>query len=234
MLISIVIPCYYSEKTIHKVVDMVTEEFKKNDGYECEFVLVNDGSLDEAHSLDCLNHIGRNILEAIVGVVHAAAGKHLLTHHSRACARAADQSAVIIELHKTLVEQRAPEGVGDAMLLAAAEEDASYTLHNLVHIRGIVAFRTGGGDASRLARSRLFDGLCKGFCDFHRSFAGGSDYKENGFRGVGILEIGFSDTVGAASSADDYQMALGSSRVSESGKKKDADCDCNQTEGLHI
>ena len=46
MLISIVIPCYYSEKTIHKVVDMVTEEFNKNDGYECEFVLVNDGSTD--------------------------------------------------------------------------------------------------------------------------------------------------------------------------------------------
>lgn len=46
MLISIVIPCYYSEKTIHKVVDMVTDEFNKNDGYECEFVLVNDGSTD--------------------------------------------------------------------------------------------------------------------------------------------------------------------------------------------
>ena len=46
MLISIVIPCYYSEKTISKVVEMVMEEFKKNDGYECEFVLVNDGSKD--------------------------------------------------------------------------------------------------------------------------------------------------------------------------------------------
>ena len=46
MLISIVIPCYYSEKTIHKVVDMVTDEFNKNDGYECEFVLVKDGSTD--------------------------------------------------------------------------------------------------------------------------------------------------------------------------------------------
>lgn len=46
MLISIVIPCYYSEKTIAKVVGMVTEEFEKNDGYECEFVLVNDGSTD--------------------------------------------------------------------------------------------------------------------------------------------------------------------------------------------
>lgn len=46
MLVSIVVPCYYSEKTIHKVVDMVTEEFNNNDGYECEFVLVNDGSTD--------------------------------------------------------------------------------------------------------------------------------------------------------------------------------------------
>ena len=46
MLISIIIPCYYSEKTIGKVVDMVTEEFNNNEGYECEFVLVNDGSTD--------------------------------------------------------------------------------------------------------------------------------------------------------------------------------------------
>lgn len=46
MLISIVIPCYYSEKTIRKVVELVMAEFDKNDGYECEFVLVNDGSKD--------------------------------------------------------------------------------------------------------------------------------------------------------------------------------------------
>ncbi len=46
MLVSIIIPCYYSEKTIGKVVDMVTEEFNNNEGYECEFVLVNDGSTD--------------------------------------------------------------------------------------------------------------------------------------------------------------------------------------------
>ena len=42
--ISIVIPCYNSEATIRKVVEMVMEEFKKMDGYDCEFVLVNDGS----------------------------------------------------------------------------------------------------------------------------------------------------------------------------------------------
>ena len=46
MLVSIVIPCYYSEKTIRRVVELVMAEFDKNDGYECEFVLVNDGSKD--------------------------------------------------------------------------------------------------------------------------------------------------------------------------------------------
>lgn len=46
MLVSVVIPCYYSEASIRKVVEMVMAEFDKNEGYECEFVLVNDGSTD--------------------------------------------------------------------------------------------------------------------------------------------------------------------------------------------
>ncbi len=46
MLISIVIPCYYSEKTLPQEVDLIMEEFAKNPGYECEIVLVNDGSTD--------------------------------------------------------------------------------------------------------------------------------------------------------------------------------------------
>ena len=46
MLISIVIPCYYSEKTIAKEVELIVDEFNKNEGYECEFILVNDGSTD--------------------------------------------------------------------------------------------------------------------------------------------------------------------------------------------
>ena len=46
MLISVIIPCYYSEKTIRKVSEMVLEEFDKNPGYECEMILVNDGSTD--------------------------------------------------------------------------------------------------------------------------------------------------------------------------------------------
>ena len=46
MLVSIVIPCYNSEKTIGRVVEMVMDEFTRFDGYDCEFVLVNDNSRD--------------------------------------------------------------------------------------------------------------------------------------------------------------------------------------------
>ena len=46
MLVSIIIPCYNSEHTIGKVVDLAVEEFEKLEGYECEFVLVNDYSRD--------------------------------------------------------------------------------------------------------------------------------------------------------------------------------------------
>lgn len=44
MLVSIVIPCYNSEQTIEKVVDLCVEQFEQMPGYECEFVLVNDCS----------------------------------------------------------------------------------------------------------------------------------------------------------------------------------------------
>lgn len=47
MLISIVIPCYYSEKTIRKEAELILEEFNHNKGYECELILVNDGSTDK-------------------------------------------------------------------------------------------------------------------------------------------------------------------------------------------
>ena len=46
MLVSIVIPCYNSEHSIGKVVELAIEEFKKLNDYECEFVLVNDYSRD--------------------------------------------------------------------------------------------------------------------------------------------------------------------------------------------
>ena len=46
MLISFVIPCYYSQNIIRREVEAVMAEFKEHEGYECEFILVNDGSTD--------------------------------------------------------------------------------------------------------------------------------------------------------------------------------------------
>lgn len=46
MLISFVIPCYYSENTIRREVEAIIEQFEQREGYEYEFVLVNDGSTD--------------------------------------------------------------------------------------------------------------------------------------------------------------------------------------------
>lgn len=43
--VSVVIPCYYSEKMIGKVVKMTRDELSSA-GYDYEFVLVNDGSTD--------------------------------------------------------------------------------------------------------------------------------------------------------------------------------------------
>ncbi len=47
MLVSVVIPCYNSEKTIRTVVEMTMAEFENFEGYEVEFVLVNDNSRDD-------------------------------------------------------------------------------------------------------------------------------------------------------------------------------------------
>ncbi|MCP1101255.1 glycosyltransferase involved in cell wall biosynthesis [Aequitasia blattaphilus] len=46
MLISVIIPCYNSEKTIAEVVSLVIEEIGKMKGYESEIILVNDFSSD--------------------------------------------------------------------------------------------------------------------------------------------------------------------------------------------
>ena len=45
MLISVVIPCYYSEKMIGRVVSLTREQLI-GAGYSYEFILVNDGSTD--------------------------------------------------------------------------------------------------------------------------------------------------------------------------------------------
>ena len=90
-LISIVIPCYNSQATIRKVVEMVMEEFKKMDEYDCEFVLVNDGSpKDDTYGeieklgLDYANVKGVNLLRnfgqhnALMAALHYTSGDYIL------------------------------------------------------------------------------------------------------------------------------------------------------------
>ncbi|MDC7291376.1 glycosyltransferase family 2 protein [Blautia schinkii] len=57
MLVSIVIPCYNSEQTIGKVVDLAVAEFEKLENYDCEFVLVNDFSRD--HTWDAIETLAQ-------------------------------------------------------------------------------------------------------------------------------------------------------------------------------
>lgn len=45
-LVSVVIPCYNSEKSIAKVVELSMAEFDRMPEFDCEFVLVNDNSTD--------------------------------------------------------------------------------------------------------------------------------------------------------------------------------------------
>ena len=46
MLVTVVIPCYNSQDSIEKVVNLTAAEFKKLPQYTYEFVLVNDYSKD--------------------------------------------------------------------------------------------------------------------------------------------------------------------------------------------
>lgn len=56
MLVSIVIPCYNSEHSLRDVVELTMAEFDKLNGYECEFVLVNDNSSDS--TIDVIRSLG--------------------------------------------------------------------------------------------------------------------------------------------------------------------------------
>ncbi|MGN1433705.1 MAG: glycosyltransferase family 2 protein [Ruminococcus sp.] len=51
--ISVIIPCYYSEKTITDVVEETIREFEKMNNYAYEFILVNDGSDDSTFDRIC-------------------------------------------------------------------------------------------------------------------------------------------------------------------------------------
>lgn len=50
MLVSIIIPCYRSENSIADVVELTMAEFERMEGYDCEFVLVDDCSPDATFS----------------------------------------------------------------------------------------------------------------------------------------------------------------------------------------
>ena len=90
MLISIAIPCYNSEKTIAKVVEMTYQEFLSRDDYDCEFVLVNDGSADATFheitrlckqypfvkGIDLLRNFGQH--NALLAALHYVNGDYVL------------------------------------------------------------------------------------------------------------------------------------------------------------
>jgi len=50
MLVSVVIPCYNSENSLDKIIDLTVREFEKLPQYTYEFILVNDDSKD--HTFD--------------------------------------------------------------------------------------------------------------------------------------------------------------------------------------
>lgn len=56
MLVSVVIPCYNSEASIERVVEMTIEELKKLEEYTYEFVLVNDCSGD--NTFEAIRRLG--------------------------------------------------------------------------------------------------------------------------------------------------------------------------------
>ncbi len=90
MLVSVVIPCYNSEKTIKDVVEMTISEFDKLEGYECEFVLVNDCSQDgtfqeikklgekypQVHGINLIRNFGQH--NALMCAMNYAKGKYIL------------------------------------------------------------------------------------------------------------------------------------------------------------
>lgn len=64
MLISIVIPCYRSAKTIEHVVDEIREEIQKREGNQYQIILVNDGSPD--NTLDVLRSLAERDQNIVV------------------------------------------------------------------------------------------------------------------------------------------------------------------------
>lgn len=60
MLHSVIIPCYRSDQTIRKVVELTMAEFEKMERKEYEFVLVDDASPDGGKTVDALRGLVRD------------------------------------------------------------------------------------------------------------------------------------------------------------------------------
>lgn len=90
MKISVVIPCYNSQLTIAKIVEMVMAEVEKMDKYTCEFVLVNDCSQDDTYKeieklgkkyqnvkgINLLRNFGQH--NALMAAMHYTTGDYIL------------------------------------------------------------------------------------------------------------------------------------------------------------
>lgn len=89
-LVSVVIPCYNSEKSIREVVELTLDAFQKLDRYSCEFVLVNDNSKDATfdvirkladeypcvHGINLMRNFGQH--NALMCAMHYAKGDYLI------------------------------------------------------------------------------------------------------------------------------------------------------------
>lgn len=89
-LVSVLIPCYNSEKSIRQVVELTLTEFNKLEGYDCEFVLVNDNSKDGTfsvirdlaeeypcvHGVNLMRNFGQH--NALMCAMHYAKGDYLV------------------------------------------------------------------------------------------------------------------------------------------------------------
>ncbi len=90
MLVSIVIPCYNSEKTVRKVTEMVMAEFDAHPDYTCDFFLVNDYSRDNTfeeirklaadyknvHGINLMRNFGQH--NALMAALNYADGDYIL------------------------------------------------------------------------------------------------------------------------------------------------------------
>ena len=91
MLVSVIIPCYNSEKTIRTVVELVMEVFRAElPEYSCEFVLVNDNSADgtmeeirklgqdypEVHGISLMRNFGQH--NALMCEMNYVSGDYIL------------------------------------------------------------------------------------------------------------------------------------------------------------